>query len=158
MCREDIVKDENVQFAVFTEQGASASHMAAAKFVYAVSRLPGNSGEDSDAVGAYTQVSFKDAANILGDPNVVTETWISLPPHKRPKSWDSVEDPVVPLLLNLYGHPIAGLLWDKYQENKLFKLGFERYHLGNVFMCIMIRSYSCLPTLMTTRWLAEHAT
>ena len=50
----------------------------------------------------------------LGDPNVVTETWISLPPHKRPKSWDSIEDPVVPLLFNLYGHPIAGLLWDNY--------------------------------------------
>jgi len=124
--RGDIVKDENGQFAVFTEQGASASHMAAAKFMDAISRLPGNGGEDSDAVGAYTQVYFKDAAKILGDPNVVTETWISLPPHKRPKSWDSIEDPVVPLLLNLYGHPIAGLLWDKYQESKLFKLGFEK--------------------------------
>ena len=30
------------------------------------------------------------------------------------------------LLLNLYGHPIAGLLWGKYQESKLFKLGFEK--------------------------------
>ena len=124
--RGDIVKDENGQFAVFTEQGASASHMAAAKFMDAVSRLPGNSGEDCDAVGAYTQVSFKDAAKILGDPNVVAETWISLPPHKRPKSWDSIEDPVVPLLVNLYGHPIAGLLWDKYQEDKVIGLGFEK--------------------------------
>ncbi len=60
--RGDIVKDENGQFAVFTEQGASASHMAAAKFVDAISRLSGNSGEDSDAVGAYTQVAFKSHA------------------------------------------------------------------------------------------------
>ena len=79
----------------------------------AISRLPGNSGEDSDAVGAYTQVAFKDAAKLLGDPSVVADTRISLPPHKRPKSWDSIEDPVCPLLLNLYGHPIAGLLWEK---------------------------------------------
>ena len=34
--RGDVVKDENGQFAVFTEQGASASHMAAAKFMDAV--------------------------------------------------------------------------------------------------------------------------
>jgi hypothetical protein len=53
--RGDLVKDETGQFAVFTEQGASASHMAAAKFMDAISRMPGNSGEDSDAVGAYTQ-------------------------------------------------------------------------------------------------------
>ena len=31
--RGDIVKDEHGQFAVFTEQGTSASHMAAAKFM-----------------------------------------------------------------------------------------------------------------------------
>ena len=124
--RGDIVKDENGQFAIFTEQGASASLMSAAKFSDAVSRLPGNSGEDSDAVGAYTQVSFADAAKLLGDPNIVTETWISLPPHKRPKSWDEIQDPVCPLLLNIYGHPLAGLLWEKYQESKLCKLGFEK--------------------------------
>ena len=38
--RGDIVKDETGQFAVFTEQGASASHMAAAKFMDAISRMP----------------------------------------------------------------------------------------------------------------------
>ena len=95
----DVVKDENGQSAVFTEQGASACHMAAAEFMDAISRLPGNGGEDSDAVGAYNQVAFKDAAKLLGDPSVVTETWISLPPHKRPKSWDSIQDPVVPPIL-----------------------------------------------------------
>ena len=63
--RGDIVKDENGQFAIFTEQGISASLMSAAKFMDAVSRLPGNGGEDSDAVGAYTQVSFADAAKLL---------------------------------------------------------------------------------------------
>ena len=107
--------------------------MSAAKFMDALSRLPGNSGEDSDAVGAYTQVSFAEAAKLLGNPNVVTETWISLPPHKRPKSWDNIQDPVCPLLLNLYGHPLAGLLWEKFQEPKLFKLGFGK-----------VKSWECL--------------
>ena len=72
----------------------------------ALSRLPGNSGEYSDAVGAYTQVALAEAAKLLGNPDLV-----SLPQHKRPKSWDSIEDPVCPVLLNLYGHPLAGLLW-----------------------------------------------
>ena len=31
------------------------------------------------------------------------------PRHKWPKSWSSMEDPVVPLERNQYGHPLAGL-------------------------------------------------
>ena len=127
--RGDIVKDEDGAFAVFTEQGASASNMAAAKMLDAISRLPGNDGEDSDAIGAYTQVKLSDAAKLLG-PGVVTETWISLPPHRRPKSWDKIENPVCPLVLNLYGHPLAGLLWELYQEEILMKAGFEGLELG----------------------------
>ena len=84
--RGDIVKDENGQFAVFTEQGASAYHMAA---MDAIARMPGNSGEDSDAVVAYTQVSLAEASKILGE-DVVTATWISVPPHRRPKSWEGI--------------------------------------------------------------------
>ena len=130
--RGDIVKDETGQFAVFTEQGASASHMAAAKFMDAISRMPGNDGEDSDAVGAYTQVTLADAAKILGE-DVITDTWISLPPRRRPKSWENIQDPVCPLVLNLYGHPLAGLLWEKYQENALLRIGWEK-----------VQSWECL--------------
>ena len=90
----------------------------------AVARMPGNDGEDSDAVGAYTQVRLEDAPKLLGKPDLVTETWIRLPPHRRPKSWEGIEDPVCPLLLNLYGHPLAGLLWEKHQESILLKAGF----------------------------------
>ena len=38
--RGDIVKNEDGAFAVFTEQGASASNMAAAKFLDAIARIP----------------------------------------------------------------------------------------------------------------------
>ena len=126
--RGDIFKDENGNFAVLTEQGASASHMAAAKMMDALARMPGTDGEDSDAIGAYTQVKLKDAARLLGMPDLITETWISLPEYQGPKdgSWDNIENPVVPLELNLYGHPLAGLLWEKFQEEILLKLGFEK--------------------------------
>ena len=126
------MKDEDGQFAVFTEQGASASNLSAAKFFDSVARMPGNDGEDSDAVGAYTQGKLSDAKKLLG-PNVVTETWISLPPHKRPKSWINIEDPVCPLEHNLYGHPLAGLLWELFQEDILLKVGFEK-----------VKSWECL--------------
>ena len=33
------------------------------------------------------------------------------PKHKWPKSWSSVADAIVPLGRNLYGHPLARLLW-----------------------------------------------
>ena len=36
------------------------------------------------------------------------DIWIRLPRHKWLKSWSTIEDPVVPLERNLYGHPLAG--------------------------------------------------
>ena len=39
--RGDIVKDDSGSYAVFTEQGSSASHMTAAKIMEIISRLPG---------------------------------------------------------------------------------------------------------------------
>ena len=40
------------------------------------------------------------------------EKWISLPRHKRPTSWSNIGVPVVHLERNLYGHPLAGLMWE----------------------------------------------
>ena len=37
-----------------------------------------------------------------------------------------MEDPVVPLELNLYGHPLAGLLWDWQFEKILLKYVWEK--------------------------------
>ena len=51
--RCDIVKDADGYLAVFSEQGTSASHMAATKFLDAIGRMPDCDGEDSDAAGAY---------------------------------------------------------------------------------------------------------
>ena len=45
---------------------------------------------------------------------------------KFPKSWSSIEDPVVSLERNLYGHPLAGLLWERQFEKILLKHGWEK--------------------------------
>ena len=55
-------------------------------------------------------------------PNI----WIRPPRHKWPKSWSSIEDAVVPLERNLYGHPLAGLLWEKQFQKILLKYGSEK--------------------------------
>ena len=54
--RGDIVKDDLGSYAVFTEQGSSASQMTAAKIMDIIYRLLGCDGQAADAVSAYTQV------------------------------------------------------------------------------------------------------
>ena len=125
--RGGAVKDESGFYAVFTEQGASASQMAAAKFLDAIARMPGMKGEASDAVSAYTQVFMAEAPRLLKLPGTeCPDTWISLPRERRPASWDNIKDPVVPLECNLYGHPLAGLLRERKMEEILFSEGWER--------------------------------
>ena len=59
--RGDIVKDDAGSYAVFTEQGSSASQMTAAKVIDLISVLSGLAGQAADAVSAYTQVKMEDA-------------------------------------------------------------------------------------------------
>ena len=47
--RGDIVKDDSGSYAVFTEQGSSASQMTAAKIMDIISRLPDCAGQAADA-------------------------------------------------------------------------------------------------------------
>ena len=62
--RGDIVKDDSGSYAVFTEQGSSASQMTAAKVMDVIARLPDCDGQAADAVSAHTQVKFEDAPKI----------------------------------------------------------------------------------------------
>ena len=125
--RGDIVKDDSGSYAVFTEQGSSTSQMTAAGIMDIISRLPGCDGQAADAVSAYTQVKMEDAHNLLKIPrSECPDIWIRLPRHKWPKSWSSMEDPVVLLERNLYGHPLAGLLWERQFEKILLKHGWEK--------------------------------
>ena len=120
-------KDDSGSYAVFTEQGSSASQMTAAKIMDIISRLPGCDGQAADAVSAYTQVKIEDAHKLLKVPkSECPDIWIRLPRHKWPKSWSSMEDPVVLLERNLYGHPLAGLLWERQFEKILLQHGWEK--------------------------------
>ena len=75
----------------------------------------------------YTQVKMEDAHKLLKIPkSECPDIWIRLPRHKWPKSWSSMQDPVVLLERNLYGHPLAGLLWERQFQKVLLKYGWEK--------------------------------
>ena len=148
--RGDIVKGNSGSYAVFTEQGSSASQMTAAKIMDIISRLPGCAGQAADAVSACTRVKMEDAPKLLKIPKSEwPDTWIRLPRHKWPQSWSSIEDPVVPLERHLYGHPLAGLLWERQFEKVLLKHGWEKFQIGNVSLFIVKKDYSYLCMWMT---------
>ena len=97
----------------------------AQKVMDIISRLPGCSGQAADAVSAYSQVRMEDASTLFKIPkSECPYIWIRLPRHKWPKSLEYIEDPFVPLERNLYGHPLAGLLWERQFERALMELGW----------------------------------
>ena len=113
--------------AIFTEQGSSASQMTAAKIMDIISRLPGCDGQAADAISAKTQVKMEDAPKLLKIPkSECPDIRIRLPRHKWHKSSSSMEDPVVPVERNLYGHHLAGLFWERQFEKILLKYGWEK--------------------------------
>ena len=119
--------DDSGAYAVNTEHGSSASHMTAAKIMDIISRLPGCDGQAVDAVSAFFQVKMEDAHKLLKIPkSECPDIWIRLPRHQWSKSWSCIEDPVVLFEWNLYGHPLAGLLWERQFEKILLKHGWEK--------------------------------
>ena len=144
--RRDIVKDASGSCAVFTEQGSSASQLTAAKIMDIISRLPGCSGQAEDAVSSKTQVKMGDAPTLLKIPkSECPEIWIRVPKHKWPKSWSSMEDPVLPLKRNLYGHLLAGLSWERHFEKVLLKYGWEIVSkIENAYSLTEKKDCSCL--------------
>ena len=121
------MKDDLGSYAVFTQQGSSASQMTAAKVMDIISRLPRCARQAADAVSAYTQVKMEDAPKLLTIPkSECPDIWVRLPKHRWPKSWSSMEDPVVPLERNLYGHPLAGLLCERQFDKVLLEHGWEK--------------------------------
>ena len=125
--RSDIVKDGSGSYAVFTEQGSSASQMKAAKVMDIKFKTTGCARQAADAVSAHTQVKMEDAPTLLKIPKTeCPNIWTRQPRHKWPKLWSSMEDPVVPLKRNLHGHPLAGLLWERHFERVLLEHGWEK--------------------------------
>ena len=116
--------------------------MTAAKIMDIISRLPGCDGQAADAVSAYTQVKMEDAPKLLKIPkSECPDNWIRLPRHKWPKSWSSMEDPVVLLERNVYGHPLAGLEKGILRKSYCSTVG-KRFPIGNADSYTVKKGYS----------------
>ena len=130
--------------------------MTAAKIMDIISRLPGCDGQAADAVSAYTQVKMEDAHKLLKIPkSECPDIWIRLPRHKWPKSWSSLEDPVVPLERNLYGHPLAGQLWKSNLRKSCWNMDGKRFPLGNAYSST-VNGIFFLCVWMTSNWLEKN--
>ena len=74
------MKDDSGSYAIFTEQGLSASQVTAAKVMDIRTRLPGCSGQAADAVSACTQVKMEDVSTLFKNPkSECPDIWIRLP-------------------------------------------------------------------------------
>ena len=76
MLRGGIVEDDSGAYAVFTEQGSSASQMTAAKVLDVIARLLGCDGKAADALSGYTQAKLEDAPR-----------WLRIPKSGCPDFW-----------------------------------------------------------------------
>ena len=110
----DQMKDQAYQAAIFQELSSSASLMSASKMLDIIGHMPGMSLAQADAIQAYPQ------ANLGGPP-----TWVVIPPERRPATWKNLHKPVVRLVRALYGHPLAGVYWEKHCRAALVKVGFR---------------------------------
>ena len=124
-------KSDSGNCAVFTEQIPSASQLAAANVLDAISRLPGCSGQASDAVSASTQLenerrtrtSSSFGRRLSKDLDQIAKS------KKTIQNWDH---PVVPPERSLYGHPSAGLLWKEHMRKFSLKPDGKKSPNGNV--------------------------
>ena len=107
------VSDERNDHAIFSELGSSPASMEAAKLIDVFGSQPGYSKQQADAKQAYAQALFKGV-----------ETWVRLPRNRWPKEWKGFRDPVVPLMLALYGHPDSGGIWEKHCEDQFKTVGW----------------------------------
>ena len=101
-------------------------------------------------------VKMEDAPRLLKiQKSECPDLWMRLPKHKWPKSWNNIEDPVVPLERNLHGHPLAGLLWERqFAEVIDGTWNGEKWQIDNAFSCAQKnKSFSYRSMWMTLKWL-----
>ena len=128
------MRDENSDHALFNELGSSPASMEAAKLLDAFGSQPGFSKAQADAIQAYIQALF------TGVP-----TWLSLPRNRWPKDWEKKYwQPMVPMLLALYGHPDSGGIWEQHLNSRVEKQGWKQV-LPDIWHSIFHhQEYNCL--------------
>ena len=128
------VRDQDSDHALFAELDSSPASMEAAKLLDAFGSQPGFSKAQADAIQAYIQALF------TGVP-----TWLSLPRNRWPEHWEKqFWQPMVPLVLALYGHPDSGGIWENHLNGRIGKEGWKQI-LPDVWQSIFYHAeYKCM--------------
>ena len=125
--RGDFCKRQFRFYAVFTEQGFSASQMRAAKIMDIISRLLGCDGEAADAVSAYTQVKMEDAHKLLKIPIRSVQKFRFVEHDTNGQNHGPVWKTQSFLLEGIfYGHLLEGQLWERQFEKIFLKHDWEK--------------------------------
>ena len=142
------------------QRGSSASQMTAAKVMDVIARLPGCAGQAAGAILAYTQVKMEDAPSMIKIPkSECPDIWIRLPRHKCPTSWSIIEDPVVLVERNLYGHPFGRTVMGKaIRESSIWTLFGKKFQIWNACSLTERKDYSCLCMWTIFNWLERNRT
>ena len=155
--RGDIVKDDSGSYALFTEQGSSASQNDGSKSQWiSYPDCQDAIRQAADAVSAYTQIKMEDAPKLFKkskigmsrhlDSSTTTQVAKIMVQYGRPSrsSWTK----------SVWSSPLAGLLWERQFEKILLKYGWEK--VSN-WECLFVHRekrvilYLCM--WMTSNWL-----
>ena len=150
--RGDIVKDDSGAFAVFTEQGSSASQMTAAEVMDVIARLP-----DCDGQELLHSVS-PHPSKIGGRSQTAQNSWVWMSRHMDTSSTTQMAE-ILGKHWTSSGASNAICVdthlqdcccrdsWRKFCWN----LDGKKYLTGNVYLIIKNKDYSCPCTWMTSK-------
>ena len=79
-----------------------------------------------------------------------------MPPRQRPKRWDKIEDPAVPLEWILNEHTWAVLFWYRQIETVLCENGWKIVPAWELLRAQEARVILNLSTWMILKWLGEN--
>ena len=71
---------------------------------------------------------------------MLQKIWLRLPRNRRPAELDKIDDPVVLLESNVYGHPLARSKWDRNLEELRLQIG-KTFKFGNACTSIEKTNY-----------------
>ena len=157
--RGDIVKDDSGSYAVFTEQGSSASQMTAAEVMDVISRLPGCAGQVADAETAYTQVKHGRCTDVI----VKQSQNVQIFGYVYQNTSGPNHGPVWKIRSFLQSEIFTVIRWqDYYGKSNSRKFYFntlgKKFQIGNAYSLTEKKGYSCLCMWTRHNWLETNKT
>ena len=112
----DRVFDQDYETATFADLGSAPTTLEGGRVVDAYGCAPGNDSQTSDAIQAFCQAPM------------LSKVWVTLPAEAifDPDFYWQVNDPVVLLILALYGYPDSPTFWENHCDNQVLMTGWSK--------------------------------